>query len=108
MKISNLVKLTVTTEAIIEYLCAKRIKMQTVDHIRNDLIDRIMTITNKDFLIALNNLLSVSETETQVIALTKEQELMLKMSDVDIKEGRTISHEDFKDKTNQWLETRIG
>ncbi len=100
--------MTATVKAIFEYLCAKRINMQTVDHIRNDLIDRLMTITNKDFLIALNNLISVSETRTQVFSLTKEQELMLKMSEADINEGRTISHEDFKNKTNKWLETRKG
>ena len=80
--------------------------MTTVDHIRNNLINRILTITDKDFLVALNNLISVSSTVKEEIPLTKEQELMLQMSEDDILAGRIISQNDLKVKTKTWLDGR--
>ena len=80
--------------------------MTTVDHIRNNLINRILTITDKDFLVALNNLISVSSTVKEEIQLTKEQELMLQMSEDDILAGRIISQNDLKVKTKTWLDGR--
>lgn len=80
--------------------------MTTVDHIRNNLINRILTITDKDFLVALDNLISVSSTVKEEIPLTKEQELMLQMSEDDILAGRIISQNDLKVKTKTWLDGR--
>lgn len=87
---------------IYTYLCSKLLKMYSVDHIRNDLIDRIMTITSEEYLIALNELVSVSSSGSEVFQLTKEQELMLQMSNADIKRGKMISQEDLKIKTKEW------
>jgi hypothetical protein len=80
--------------------------METVDQIRNSLIGKILTITNTDFLLALNNLISSSSVATAEIELTEEQELMLLMSEDDIHYGRTISQDDLKSKTKAWLDTK--
>jgi hypothetical protein len=80
--------------------------METVDQIRNSLIGKILTITNTDYLLALNNLISSSSVATAEIELTEEQELMLLMSEDDIHYGRTISQDDLKSKTKAWLDTK--
>ena len=80
--------------------------METVDQIRNSLIGKIQTITNKDFLLALNNLISSITLATAELELTEEQELMLQMSEDDIHYGRIISQDDLKTKTKAWLDTK--
>lgn len=67
-----------------------------------------MTIKNEDFLLALDSLISSSGQKSEPFELTKEQELMLSMSEEDIAEGRTISQDDLKSKSIQWLETKKG
>jgi len=75
--------------------------MATVDNLRNGLIEKILSIKNKAFLEALDTLISSSESET--VALTKEQKAMLEMSEQDIKDGKLIS-QDAMDKRNlEWL-----
>ncbi len=77
--------------------------MATIDKIRNGLIDKIISIKNKDFLEALDKLISSSEAESEVVELTKEQKIILEMSEEDIKHGRLIS-QDAMDKRNlEWL-----
>jgi len=80
--------------------------METVDQIRNSLIGKILTITNTDFLLALNNLISSSSVASAETELTEEQELMLQMSEDDIHYGRTISQDDLKSNTKAWLNTK--
>ncbi len=77
--------------------------MANVDNIRNDLIDKILAINNKEYLVALNNLISISTTEDQPYPLTEEQELMLQMSEEDIKYDRTIPQDEMKTRTEAWL-----
>jgi len=80
--------------------------MTTVDQLRNNVIDRILTIENRDFLIALEKLISASIADSEEFTLTKEQELMLQMSEDDILNGRTISQHDLEAKTKIWLENK--
>jgi len=77
--------------------------MATVDKIRNELINKILTIRNKDFLVALDNLISSSATDTNLIELTAEQKEMLEMSEMDIKNGRLISQEAMDKRNMEWL-----
>ena len=77
--------------------------METVDNLRNELIDKILSIKNKDFLIALNKLISSSSSESDIIKLTKEQKNMLKMSEQDIKDGKLISQEAKDERNLKWL-----
>jgi len=77
--------------------------MATVDKIRSGLIDKILTIKNKDFLLALDNLISSSSTDNEIVELTEEQKEMLKMSEEDIKNGRLISQEAMDKRNLEWL-----
>ena len=63
------------------------------EKIRNRLIDKILSIKNKDFLEALDKLISSSSSEPEIVELTNEQRTMLEMSEQDIKNGRLISQE---------------
>ena len=77
--------------------------MATVDKIRSGLIDKILPIRNKDFLVALDILISSSSADTGIVELTAEQKEMLKMSESDIKNGRLISQEAMDKRNLEWL-----
>lgn len=77
--------------------------MATVDKIRSGLIDKILTIRNKDFLLALDNLISSSSADSETVELTPEQKEMLKMSEKDIKYGRLVSQEAMDKRNLEWL-----
>ena len=68
--------------------------MTATDHIRNSIIDKLLTITNKDYLASLYQLVDKSGEEEEIIHLSDAQLLMLNMSDEDIKNNRVISHEE--------------
>ena len=77
--------------------------MATVEKIRNGLINKILTIKNKDFLEALDKLVSASSSASDIVELTEAQKKMLEMSEKDIKNGKLIS-QDAMDKRNlEWL-----
>lgn len=78
--------------------------MTSVDTIRKNLIHRISAINNKDFLLALDKLISSSSVESSICKLTKEQELILALSEDDILNGRTIVQDDLRSKTEEWLQ----
>lgn len=78
--------------------------MATVDKIRSGLIDKIMNINNKEFLMAIDHLISTSKSESDVVELTLAQKEMLDMSEDDIKNGRLISQEAMDKRNLEWLE----
>ncbi len=80
--------------------------MTNTEIIQNNLIDKILMISNEEYLVALNNLISASPEGNQLVELTKEQELMLQMSENDIHFGKTISQNDLQIKTKKWLENK--
>ena len=86
-----------------EILNLKQTEMATVDKIRNELIDKIISIKNRDFLEALDKLISSSSSESDVVELTKEQKIMLEMSERDIKSGNLISQEAMDKRNLEWL-----
>lgn len=77
--------------------------MATVDTIRNGLIDKILSIKNKDFLVALDKLITSSSSDSELVDLTKEQKIMLEMSEADIKNDRLISQEAMDKRNLEWL-----
>jgi hypothetical protein len=77
--------------------------MTTVDKIRNGLIDKILSINDKDFLEVLDKLISSSTSQSEIVSLTKEQKEMLQMSEEDIENGRMISHEAMVKRNLEWL-----
>ena len=77
--------------------------MAAVDHLRNNIIDKLLTITNKDYLSALYKLVEKSSVDNDKVKLTKEQILMLQLSDADIKNGRLVSQEEVDKSDLKWL-----
>jgi len=65
--------------------------MNSTDILRNNIIDKLLTISNKDYLLALYKLVNSSTVEKDTVKLTKEQVLMLQLSDNDIKNGKFIT-----------------
>ena len=81
----------------------KKINVAQVDNLRNGLIEKLLTISNIDYLKALNELVSSSKLEKNKLDLTEEQVLMLKLSDKDIKHGRLISQNQLDKEDLLWL-----
>ncbi|MCX6222348.1 MAG: hypothetical protein NTZ69_15360 [Bacteroidia bacterium] len=77
--------------------------MSTTDMLRNDIIDKLLTISNKDYLSALYQLVNSSSVGQDTVQLTEEQVLMLQLSDNDIKYGKLISHDQLDKDDLQWL-----
>lgn len=77
--------------------------MASVDNIRNGIIDKLLTISNKDYLNALYQLVQSSSVDKDKVKLTNEQILMLKLSDKDIKNGKLISQSQLDKDDLKWL-----
>ena len=77
--------------------------MATVDQIRNGLINKILSIKNKDFLEALDKLISTSSSDSNIVKLTPEQKEILEKSDNDIDNGQMISQEAMDKRNLEWL-----
>lgn len=79
--------------------------MATVDHIRNGLIDKILSIKDKDALVALDKQITSSSSESEILELTEEQKIMLEMSVHDITNRKLISQEAMDKRNLEWLNT---
>ena len=77
--------------------------MTTTDHIRNGIIEKLLTISNKDYLTALFQLVKNSATDKDVIKLTEEQIVTLNLSEKDIKDGKVISGSKLDKSDLKWL-----
>jgi hypothetical protein len=77
--------------------------MAQVDNLRNGIIEKLLAISNKDYLKALYQLVDNSKLENKNVSLTDEQVLMLKLSDKDIKSGRLISQNQLDKEDLKWL-----
>ena len=77
--------------------------MRTTDILRNNIIDKLMTISNKDYLSALYQLVITSSDDNDIVKLTEEQIQMLQLSDIDIKNGKFISQYQLDKDDLKWL-----
>jgi hypothetical protein len=77
--------------------------MTTSDHIRNGIIEKLLTISNKDYLTALFQLVKNSSTDKGIVKLTEEQIVMLNLSEKDIKEGKLIPNSQVDKSDLKWL-----
>lgn len=77
--------------------------MAQVDNLRNGIIEKLLTISNKDYLKALYQLVDNSKQGSSKVTLTEEQVLMLKLSDKDIKNARLISQSQLDKEDLLWL-----
>lgn len=80
--------------------------MAQVDAILNGIIDKLLAISDKDYLMALMHLVDNSNLQNEKIKLTKEQKLMLEMSENDIQHGRLISQNDLDKSDLEWLKEK--
>ena len=88
----------------IENLSNKNLKLEpmaTVDKIRNSLINKIISIRDKEILEAIDKLVSLSESD--IVELTIEQKEMLQMSEDDIDNGQLISQDQMNKRNLEWL-----
>ncbi len=77
--------------------------MTSVDTLRNNIVDKLLTISNKDYLTALYKLIEKSSKDDNKVKLSKAQISMLGLSDNDIKKGKLISQEDLDKSDLKWL-----
>jgi hypothetical protein len=74
------------------------------DNIRKNIIDKLLTISNKEYLSALYQLVQNSSIDNYIVKLSKEQILMLELSEDDIKNGRILTQEQMIKNDLKWLE----
>lgn len=75
----------------------------TAENIRNSIIDKLLTISNKDYLSALYQIINKSKIDNDIINLTESQTLMLQMSEDDLKNGKTITQAQVDEDDLEWL-----
>ena len=77
--------------------------MNQVDVLRDSIIDKLLTISNKDYLAALYQLVDKSSVEGRVVELSEEQVVMLEMSEHDIKNGKLLTQNEIDKSDLKWL-----
>jgi hypothetical protein len=77
--------------------------MSQADIIRNGLIDKLLAISDKDYLLALSRLVESSSVNNEKITFTPEQLLMLQMSENDIANGHVSTQEELDKSDLKWL-----
>jgi hypothetical protein len=77
--------------------------MAHVDTLRNDIIDKILSIHDEEYLQALLRIIEQGAAMGEKITFTEEQRLMLAMSENDLKHGRILSQEDLDRSDLAWL-----
>lgn len=77
--------------------------MTQIDIIRNGIIDQLLAISDKEYLLAIQKLVDNRMLHGEKIKLSNEQKLMLEMSEKDIQAGRIISQDDLDKNDLEWL-----
>jgi len=77
--------------------------MEATDILRNNIIDKLLTITDADDLSAIYQLVEKSSSDNDAVKLTEEQTLMLQLSDKDILNGKLISQDQLDKEDLQWV-----
>jgi hypothetical protein len=79
--------------------------MTSADNIRNSIIDKLLTISDQDYLSALYQLVSTSKVDEEIIQLSEAQILMLNRSEEDIKNNRLMSQVELDKMDLEWLKS---
>ncbi|MBP6623711.1 MAG: hypothetical protein KA198_00985 [Chitinophagaceae bacterium] len=77
--------------------------MTSADALRNEIIGKLLTISDKSYLSAINRIVETRSDRNDVVKLTEEQKLMLDMSNDDIKNGRTVNQVELNKADLLWL-----
>ncbi|MBK6564686.1 MAG: hypothetical protein IPG18_05700 [Saprospiraceae bacterium] len=80
--------------------------MPQIDIIRNRIIDKLLAISDEKYLLALARLVEKTSSEEATIKLTKEQKMMLEMSEEDIKHGRVVPQSVLDKADLEWLKEK--
>ncbi|WP_338374947.1 hypothetical protein [uncultured Flavobacterium sp.] len=76
--------------------------MSNLEITKNNLIDRILANSNEKFLKAIETIF-ISSNEKEMVNLSSAQIEMIRMSELDIKNGDVISQEDLDKSDFEWL-----
>lgn len=77
--------------------------MTAVDTLRNQIIGKLLTISDKSYLSAINTIVK-EQSVTDIVELSEEQKIMLQMSENDIENGRIILESELNKKDLKWLQ----
>ena len=77
--------------------------MTALDTLRNQIIGKLLTISDKSYLSAINKIVQ-EQSATSLINFTDEQKLMLLMSEDDIEQGRVILESELNRNDLKWLQ----
>ena len=77
--------------------------MTSADALRNEIIGKLLTISDKSYLSAINKIVETRSDRNDLVKLTEEQKLMLDMSNDDIKNGRTVNQVELNKADLLWL-----
>lgn len=77
--------------------------MTASDHIRNGIIEKLLTISNKDYLNAILKVVQNSSTDMDLVKLTEEQVVMLNLSERDLNDGKLITQSQLDKADLKWL-----
>ena len=78
-------------------------EMATTEQIRNNLIDKLLTIRNKNIISALDNLLETTIKEKSIYKTSEQQKLIFKASELDIQNWDLLSDEEINREEDSWL-----
>ena len=76
--------------------------MNSLENIKNSLIDRILATRNEQLLEAIKSIFDSTQPE-EIIALSTEQIEMLSMSEDDIENGKLVSESELSKSDSKWL-----
>lgn len=77
--------------------------MNTINVIRNRLIDKILATGNIKLLEAMDKILASTQKDNEIVKLTSEQIEMLSLSEEDIKNRNFISESELEKMDKKWL-----
>jgi hypothetical protein len=77
--------------------------MTKVDSLRNEIIEKVLCISNKDYLSALNEIVNQNAFSDKIVKVTAEQRQALDSSEKDIANERIINHIDLMKSKRAWL-----
>lgn len=77
--------------------------MNSEKEIKHRLIDKILSSNNETLLARVDQLMESSISEEDIVTLTKEQRLMLEMSDQDLENDEIISQMELNKDDLKWL-----
>jgi len=81
----------------------KKIAMTRADTLRNEIISKLLTISDRSYLAAINRMIESKSDQDAVVKLSEEQKLMLHLSEEDIQYGRTIDEAELNKRDLLWL-----